>query len=190
MVDKDSFAERGRALEDEYFRKRDRELLEKMRSATAAEEAKAGLSAKTGLTDPVLVQQLQELGFTPDTVVLLPLVPLVQMAWAEGGVTASERALVLKLARSRGIAEGSAADQQLLGWLETRPSDTVFAQATRLIAAMLDASPAAAGMTADELVRYCESIAEASGGFFGINRVGSDEKQILASIVEGLKARK
>ena len=114
MTEKDSFAERGRALEDEYFQKRDRELIEKMRKATAAEESRAGLSAKTGLTDPALVQQLQELGFTPDTVVLLPLVPLVQVAWAEGGVTESERALVLKLARSRGIAEGSAADRQLL----------------------------------------------------------------------------
>ena len=183
MVDKDTFAERGRALEDEYFRKRDRELIEKMRKAT-------GLSARTGLTDPAMVQELQELGFTPETVVLLPLVPLVQMAWAEGGVTASERRLVVKLARSRGITEGSAADGQLAGWLDTRPSDAVFGQATRLIAAMLDASPAAAGMTAEELVDYCEKIAEASGGFFGINRVGSDEKQILASIAEGLKTRK
>ncbi len=190
MVDKDTFAERGRALEDEYFRKRDRELIEKMRKASAADETRAGLSARTGLTDPALVQELQELGFTPETVMLLPLVPLVQMAWAEGGVTPSERALVVKLARSRGVTEGSAADAKLAGWLDTRPPDAVFAQATRLIAAMLDASPAAAGMTAAELVRYCEQIAEASGGFFGINRVGSDEKQILASIAEGLKSRK
>ena len=188
-MDRDSIHDRGRALEEEYFRKKDRELVEKMRRAAEAEQARADLSAKTGLTDPALVTELQELGFTPETVALLPLVPLVQVAWAEGGVTEAERAQILKLARSRGIAEGSAADRQLAGWLDQRPADSVFTQATRLIRAMLDSSPAAAGMTADDLVRYCESIAEASGGFFGINRVGSDEKAILASLAQTLKKK-
>jgi hypothetical protein len=189
MVDKDIFAERGRALEDEYFHQRDRELIAKMKQASATERARADLSAQTGLTDPEMIKQLQELGFTPETVVLLPLAPLVQMAWAEGGVTASERALVIKLARSRGVEEGSAADRQLSSWLDQRPSDSVFAQATRLIRAMLDSPSSHAGLTADELVRYCESIAEASGGFFGINRIGSDEKQILSTLAAELKGR-
>jgi hypothetical protein len=188
-MERDSMHDRGRALEEEYFRKKDRELLEKMRAAAAAEQARADLSAKTGLTDPGLVQELQELGFTPDTVSLLPLMPVIQVAWAEGGVTASERSLILKLARSRGIEDGSPADRQLADWLERRPSDTVFSHAARLIRAMLDSTSSAAGMTADDLVRYCESIAEASGGFFGINRVGSDEKQILASLAATLKKK-
>jgi hypothetical protein len=189
MVDKDSFAERGRALEEEYFRKKDQELVEKMRKAASAARAQTELSAETGLTDPAMLQQLQDLGFTPETVTLLPLVPLVQMAWAEGGVTASERALIVKLARARGIVEGGVADQQLTGWLDRRPETTVFTQAARLIRAMLD-TPHGAGLTADEIIRHSESIAEASGGFFGINRISTDEKQILASLAEELKGRK
>ena len=43
--------------------------------------------AKTGLSDPELLRDLNELGFTPETVTLLPLVPIVQVAWAEGGVS-------------------------------------------------------------------------------------------------------
>lgn len=188
MTDKDSFTERGRALEDEYFRKKDRELIEKMRLAAAGEQARSDLAARTGL-DAASVAELQALGFTPETLPLLPLVPLVQVAWAEGGVTSAERAQIVSLARSRGIADGDAADRQLSAWLEVRPSESTFAQATRLIGAMLDSPSGALDLTADELVRYCESIAEASGGFFGINRVGSDEKQILSSIAETLKNR-
>ena len=92
MTDKDRLAERGRALEDDYFRKRDQELIEKMRRTAAAEQARAELGQRVGLTDPALLGQLEALDFTPDTVVLLPLVPAVQMAWAEGGVSAAERA--------------------------------------------------------------------------------------------------
>jgi hypothetical protein len=146
------------------------------------------MGARTGL-DPAMVAELQALGFTPETLPLLPLMPLLQVAWAEGGVTPAERAQIVSLARSRGVAEGSAADRQLSAWLADRPAESTFAQATRLIRAMLDSSSGAVGLTADELVRYCESIAEASGGFFGINRVGSDEKQILASLAEALKKR-
>jgi hypothetical protein len=159
-----------------------------MRLAAAGEQTRSDLAARTGL-DAASVADLQALGFTPDTLPLLPLVPLVQVAWAEGGVTAAERAQIVTLARSRGITEGGVADRQLSAWLEERPSESTFAQATRLIAAMLDSPSGAVGLTADELVRYCESIAEASGGFFGINRVGSDEKQILESLAATLKNR-
>jgi hypothetical protein len=189
MVDKDVFAERGRALEEEYFRKKDRELVDKMRQAAAAEQARADMGTKTGLTDPAMLKDLEELGFTPDTVALLPLVPVVQMAWAEGGVTPAERAMIAKLAHARGIEPGSAADRQLTSWLDHRPAEHVFVHATRLIRAMLDASPQGAGFTADELVRYCESIADASGGFLGINKVSADEKEILASLAGALKSK-
>jgi hypothetical protein len=188
MADKDIFADRGRSLEDDYFRKKDRELIDKMRQATAAAEARAEMGARTGLTDPQLLEELQALGFTPETVALVPLVPVVQVAWAEGGVTAPERALILELARARGIADGSAADRQLADWLDRRPSEDVFARATRLIGAML-ASPGRERLSADDLVRHCESIATASGGLFGINRVSAEERQLLASIADALKGR-
>jgi hypothetical protein len=111
MTDKDGLTERGRALEDDYFRKRDLELIEKMRRAAAAEQARVEMGQQAGNTDPELLLELEALGFTPDTVVLLPLVPAVQMAWAEGGVSAAERDLLVQLARRRGIEAGSAADR-------------------------------------------------------------------------------
>jgi hypothetical protein len=190
VVDKDILSERGRSLEDEYFRKRDAEIVEKMRKAAAAADAQAELGKRTGITDPALLTELQALGFTADTVGLLPLVPAVQIAWAEGGVTAAERFTLVKLARARGIAESSPADLQLSAWLDRRPSDELFAQATRLVGAIVG-SPAGGGTTIDELVQQCEAVANASGGLLGvIGRVSAEERQLLASLTAALKGRK
>jgi hypothetical protein len=178
----------ARSREDEYFWKKDQELIEKMRRTAAAEQAKRDMGATVGLNDPELIQELHTLGFTTDTVVLLPFMPLVQIAWAEGGVSDAERQLIVKLARSRGIVEGSAADHQLSTWLASPPDAQVFTRATRLIRAML-ASPAPTGLTADDLVTYCESIAAASGGVFGMKRISAEERALLSKIASELKAR-
>lgn len=187
-MDKDIFAERGRSLEEDYFRKKDKELIEKMRAAAAADRTRVEMGQKVGITDPQLLKELEALGFTPDTVVLLPLVPLLQVAWAEGGVSSAERAVLVQLARSRGVADGSAADRQLGEWIARNPGEAVFAQATRLIRAMLDSS-AAAGVTADDLVQQAEAIAAASGGMFGINKVSAEERQLLASLAQELRKK-
>jgi hypothetical protein len=198
MADKDRFTERARSQEDDYFRKKDQELIEKMRSAAAADraraekgQARADMGQKVGITDPELLLELEARGFTPDTVVLLPLVPAVQMAWADRSVSPAERDLIVKLARSRGIEAGSAADRMLAEWLAARPSAHVFAQATRLIRAMLASpdSPGAHDLTADDLVKHCESIAAASGGMLGRNRVSAEERQLLTALADELKAR-
>lgn len=188
--ERDGISERGRAHEEDYFRKKDRELIDKMRQAAAAEQTRSALGAATGLRDPALLQDLQDLGFTPETVVLLPLVPIIEMAWAEGGVTDAERKLIVELARTRGVAAGTEADRQMTAWLDRRPPADVFTRATRLIRAMLaNPADARADLNADELIKYCENIAAASGGVFGIGRVSAEERSMLAKIAQELKGR-
>jgi len=189
MAESDFMDDRRRVSEEDYFRKKDRELVEKMRQAAAADRAKSEMSTKTGLNDPELIHELHELGFTPETISVLPLVPIIQMAWAEGGITPVERKLLVTLARERGIAEGSAADRQLSEWMARKPSPDVFARATRLIRAMLaTGSKEGDALTADDLIRYCESIAAASGGILGIGRISADERATLVKIAAELKA--
>ena len=193
MSEHDSLAERGRALEEEYFRKKDRELVEKMRRAAAADQARGELSKQTGISDPAVLAELQELGFTGETVILLPLVPVVELAWAEGGITPAERHLLVSLARNRGITEGSAADRQLTVWMADRPAPVVFAKAGRLISALLSSESSAVshGLTVEQLVHYCEQIASASGGILGlpIRAVSLEERNLLTRIASDLKTR-
>lgn len=190
MTDYDSIHERGRALEEEYFRKKNRELVEKLQRDARDEEARREMGARLGLRDPQALAELQKLGFTPDTIGLLPLVPVVQVAWADGHIADGERVAVQKLARARGIAQGSAADHQLASWLSDPPSPEVFAGATRLIRALLDA-PAGEphSLSADELVGYCEQIAAASGGMFGLNKISAEERALLTTLADQFRSR-
>jgi hypothetical protein len=189
MADKDIFADRGRSLEEDYFRKKDRELIEKMKQAAAAEQTRRDLGTRTGLTDPEMLRDLEELGFTPETVILLPLVPVVQMAWAEGGITPAERKMLIDLARKRGIAAGSNADTQLTEWMNRRPDPSVFTRATRLIRAMLGSGQDKTNLSADDLVKYAEAIASVSGGILGMGRISAEERALLSQIASELKTR-
>ena len=190
MAKGDYLNERDRTLEDDYFRKKDQELIEKMREATALERRTAEYVAKIGFNDPALLQELKDLGFTPDTVSILPLVPIVEMAWAEGGITPAERTMLISLARQRGLLEGSPADLLLASWMENKPSPDTFVHATRLIRAILDTGVAPIGsMTADEIIQHSESIAAASGGVFGFHKISSEERATLDKIVNALKSK-
>jgi len=97
MSDEDGINSDIRSREEEYFRRKDRELVEKMRQAAESDASRQAMEQTTGIHDPVLLQELEALGFTPDTVSLLPLVPIVQVAWAEGGVSENERKLIVEI---------------------------------------------------------------------------------------------
>jgi hypothetical protein len=184
----DPISDRRRTHEEDYFQKKDRELVEKMRRQAKAEEELRALGERVGVTDPELIHELAGMGFTPDTVKLLPLVPVIEMAWAEGGVTAAERKMVIEVARARGIEEGSPADHQLAQWLDRQPEQSVYERARRLIGALF-ASGGRFEITPDDVLKYCEAIAEASGGIFGIGRVSSEERATLARISDEIKKR-
>jgi hypothetical protein len=186
----DGITDEVRKREEEYFRRKDRELIDRMRKASEEAQARKALESETGIHDPAMLEELQQLGFTPDTIALLPLVPLLQVAWAEGGVSTAERAAICSLARTRGIAAGTAADHQLTQWLDMRPSADTFGKAMRLIAAMVEhPSEGHADITAEDLMKYCEQIAHASGGLFGIGSVSAEEQAAMQQIARQLKAR-
>ena len=184
----DLAAGRRRMQEEEYFQKKDRELIEKARQQAKAEAELREMGERAGVTDQGVIHELAELGFTTETVRLLPLIPVLEMAWAEGGVTAQERRMVIDVARTRGIEEGSAADRQLAEWLDRQPDASVYRRAGRLISALFE-SGAPVNLTADDLLKYCEAIADASGGIFGIGRVSSEERATLSRIAGELKSR-
>jgi hypothetical protein len=139
----------------------------------------------TGVADEEILRDLAALGYTPETVMLLHLVPLLQMAWAEGGVSDGERALIIEAARARGIDEGSPADRQLASWIATRPAVELFEKSLRAIGAILQARPAEEREASQrDLLAYSTAIASASGGILGFGKVSPEEQRVLARITE------
>ena len=188
MADKDAFAERERLLEEDYFRRKEKELIDKMRVRAAAEEQRRRMGEQAGVADEEVLRDLQDLGYTPETVMLLYLVPVIQTAWAEGGITQKERDLIVAAARSRGITEGTPCDQQLNMWLSQRPSDDMFEKSLRVIRTILQAQPADAREASEtDLLSLATAIASASGGIVGFRAVSAEERQILGHISDELK---
>jgi hypothetical protein len=183
MADKNSLSERERGLETEYFRKKEQELIEKMRRRTALAEDRKQMAEATGVADTEVLEALQELGYTAMTIRLMPIVPLVQVAWAEGGVTAKERNLLLEIAEGRGIAPDTPAYQQLLDWLEREPPQEFYDNTLRGLRILIHAIPDDLRKASREsLVEYCAQIAEVSGGILGFGKVSEEERSLIARI--------
>ncbi len=183
MSNKDIFAERERGLEEEYFMRKERELIEKLHQKLSSENAQQELVAATGIQDAEVIEALRELGYTPDTIMLLHLVPLIQVAWASSDVSEKERELILQAAHSRGVAKGSAAETQLNEWLTKKPAEAFFENTLRAIRIFIEALPANQRREArQDLLAYSRSIALASGGFLGIGAISGDESAALEEI--------
>ena len=184
---KEWFGDRERALEDEYFWRKDRELMERLREKGRLEEERRQLQEKLGSVEEEVLTELQTEGFAPENLGLLHLIPLVEVAWAEGEVTPRERELVLALASRRGMSEETAAYRQLIGWLDRRPDDHFFDTAYNAIRGMLSTqNEAERAETEHDLLEWATKIAEATGGILGMVPACRDERECIKRIAARL----
>lgn len=147
----------------------------------------ADLAAVTGIRDRALLVQLRELGFSRDTVVLLFLAPLAQVAWAEGAVTPREREALTARAGRAGILPGTRAFRTLTSWLDVRPSDGFFSGCLDAIRAIATRLPGEEQATiVRDLLSSSRAVAGASGGLLGFGAVSGEEKALLARIAAEL----
>lgn len=188
MTDKSNPLDRvGNAHEEEYFRRENAKLIEALRQKAALDTEADEIEAQTGVHDDAIAHHLAELGVTAETVGMLHLVPLVEVAWADGTIQLDERELLLKAADSAGISGGAprAAFEALL---ETRPTEEYFETALDFVRAMLLAMDDEHRKQASgNLEHLAHRIADAAGGVFGLwGRVDENEREVLNHIAERL----
>ncbi|HEY8461057.1 MAG TPA: hypothetical protein VIM99_11785, partial [Blastocatellia bacterium] len=123
-------------------------------------------------------------GYTSETIPLLHIVPLVEVAWSEGGVADREREMIFEIAEARGIRPGSVAHEMLSHWLENKPSERFFDNSLKAIRVIFDLLPAEqreAGRR--DLIAYCSQIASAvASGIFGRGGINDEERLLIARI--------
>lgn len=136
--------------------------------------------AKVLHTDEDIAQEAMDLGFDRDTARILHLVPVIQVAWADGVVQDDERAKVLELAEQRGIAQGSPSYEYLELLMAQEPSPLYFERTNKVIAHLLAQDPT--GSEEDDLMQHLLAVAGAAGGFFGLSKVSKEERQLIAEL--------
>ena len=168
------------ANEEAYFRRRNAELVEALKKKMAVEKGAAEIEAETGVQDATITEQLAQLGVTSETVRVLHLVPLVEVAWADGEIHPEERALLLEAAASAGLDAGPAraAFEEML---VARPTQGYFDTAMEFVRAMLVVmDDERATKACENLEQLAHRVADATGGVWGLwGRIDEEERAVL-----------
>ena len=182
-------SKRGRTAEDEYFARRDRELIEagRRKEADAAELRRLGEAL--GLSDEELLTRLRAAGLGPSHVAIVRLLPALEIAWSDGAVGKAEGELLKEQLRrhSDGQQPSAEAITKLDDFLMTRPPDQVFDLARR--AAQIGMSEAGEGKgreLAMRIVAEARAVAEAGGGLLGLGTVSTPERRALDALAAAL----
>ncbi len=146
---------------------------------------------KTDFVFPIQVTEKgEELGYAPEKLPLLFLVPFVQVAWAEGFVQASEQRAILRLAANLKINADHSDYEQLLVWLEERPTEEFFAQSIEDLRELLESIPARQAACLRAMLQIgCIKVAHAAGDIGllrGRSNVRREERELLRHIGERL----
>ena len=80
----DKLHDRATAVENQFFARRDQELLAKLREEMGTSEVRSALSAATGIEDKEALDALIEHQIKPQTMVVVGLIPMVAVAWSDG----------------------------------------------------------------------------------------------------------
>lgn len=139
------------------------------------------------MTDAELRVLLRSLGVDSRTWRIIAVLPLVQVAWADGSVHPSERKRVLAIAREHNVLAG---DGRLVleGWLRFRPSGGYFDRGLQALRAIHGRGGLKeCGMSNAGLMDCGNEVARAAGGFFGVlGTVHADERAALDGLREML----
>ena len=185
----DFLQDRRKSLEDEFFHKESQRDLANLKEKLAKQTSKEELKKASGMEDDAVLDKLIELGISADTITALSLVPLIKVAWADGTVQAREREAILHGAQGKGIEKDSTSFQLLDDWLASEPPDSLFdAWAAYITTLRSELTEEQTSILKTQVGRFAQVIAEAAGGFLGIGKVSSEEKQAMAWIAEVFEA--
>jgi hypothetical protein len=174
---------RGKSLEESFFAKQSARLLEKLRAEAKAKAKKEAIAEALGVSKEEVLDQLAALDLPTEELVALNLVPLVQVAWADGEIQSKEREAILKAASEHGVGASTVSMKLLESWLETKPEQGLL-DAWKAYVAAIDSSISSASR--DELkaqvINRARVVAEAAGGFLGLGTISDAEKAMLSEL--------
>ncbi|MCX6566964.1 MAG: hypothetical protein NTW38_11185 [Candidatus Aminicenantes bacterium] len=112
---------RGKVLEDLFFFKQDLVLAGEKRQIRKTEYNLKTLSEISGITDEAILRKLTELKIQVEVLATLSIIPLVEVAWANGKIDDKEREAILKAAESFGVFKGHVNRSLFEHWLQNHP---------------------------------------------------------------------
>ncbi|HOC41811.1 MAG TPA: hypothetical protein PKJ99_02240 [Thermoanaerobaculales bacterium] len=173
----------AKALEDSFFERENQQLLAKLREQGARERKRATLREALKIDDEDVLDHLVALDVSPEAIVAFSLVPLVEVAWADGRIQPDEREAILRAADERGVSSSPYSRELLDNWLRRRPPAAlleVWRHYAKALLRDLDANDCR--MMRERVIGSARAVAEAAGGFLGIGSISAAEKGALEDL--------
>lgn len=174
----------SRKLENLFFAMHDKKLIEQAKARETAAARRAALQEASGISNAVVLEELDSHGIGPSSITAFMLTPLLQVAWSDGGIEEEEHAVLVTIIEQQGIKKGTPAHDFLEKWLNKRPSRELFSAWKSYADELLKSlpRPASDALRSDTMNR-ARAVAEAAGGFWGFGEKISDaEKSVLDEI--------
>ncbi|MEO8699006.1 MAG: hypothetical protein ABI867_03150 [Kofleriaceae bacterium] len=185
----DQLEERGRALENQFFDKENKEKLAGMKAKLDTQKSRDELRKASGMSDDSVLDKLVGLGLKANTIAALSLVPLIAVAWADGTIQDNERTAILQGAHGKGLEQGTDGYDLLQTWLAKQPSEDLFTAWEAYIKALASQlNDEQNRLLKNQIVGFAKMVAAAAGGILGFGKVSGAEEKILGRI-EGAFAR-
>jgi hypothetical protein len=186
---KQTLGDRVRTLEDEFFRREDERLTQRLRELKHREASREALATASGISNQAILDALLNLGIRPEIIGALSVVPLAEVAWADGTLDAREKRAILDRAEKSGIAPGAIDHDLLRSWLDHKPEPKLLTAWTHLIQGMCE-------QLTDEqvtalrtgLVERARAIAKASGGLLGVGSVSTAEEDMIRRLESAFRS--
>lgn len=168
----------------EYCHQIDAELIDNLRRRASSEERHRLLAEASQTREPAVLDLLEKLGYDSTTVMLLFVVPLVQVAWADGSISLAERDHIFAIASLRGVKSNTPAYERLMVWLDQKPADEFLEGSLSAIGAVLSSLPAAERkICTDAILLCCRDAAAAPCRFFKwVSRVCAAKRRVIENI--------
>jgi tellurite resistance protein len=171
-------------LLDAIFHEQDQELRRAFQERMEKMERREQLAKISGIRDDAMLDRLIELGITAEALAALELVPLVSVAWADGGVQAEERQVIMALAKAAGIEPQDGRYPLLERWLKRRPAPEMleaWKHYVRELRGQMNAQES--DRLRHDLLDRAQGVARAAGGFLGFgDKMSPAERAVLTEL--------
>lgn len=174
---------KAKALEDSFFAKENERILQELRAVKALEVKKKEFREYLNIDNEEILDALVELEIEPVTMVAFSLVPLVEVAWADGEIQAKERDAIIQAAIEGGVEEGSPTCDLLRNWLEMKPDPKLLEVWKGYMEVLKDSlgERSRAQLKSGTMGR-ARAVAEAAGGFLGVASISAAEKKMIEEL--------
>ncbi len=186
----DFLKDRKKSLEEQFFAKENERLREKIRAQVQQHAVRQALSQASGIDDDAVLDELLAAGVKPETWAAIELIPMIEVAWADGTLEKKERAAILAAAAECNVLPGTPAYELLESFLARRPDAKLLEAWGEYVVSVLGTLDAdGRNQLREKILGRARRVASVAGGILGLgHKISPEEQRVLDQLARAFEA--